>query len=39
MAPCDPIYSQGKGPGRPASIGGLAKSVFRVIGHCLSDEI
>ena len=39
MAPCGPLYSRGKSLRRTASNSRLAKSVFRVIGHCLSDEI
>ena len=39
MAPCGPLYSHGKSLWRPASNSGLAKSVFCVIGHCLSHQI
>jgi hypothetical protein len=39
MAPCGPLYSRVKSLRRPASNGGVAKSVYRLFGQVRLDEI
>jgi len=39
MAPCGPLYSQGRSLWRPACNSAFTKSVFQLIGHWLADEI